>query len=118
MKLEKRIGALEDKFLGDWVVLYFADGTSQELRGPRYFLGRLVNAVGGGPDVTPHERAQLELIRRCVGAREKGNGHMVEVIQVLMVAEDEGQKLDAVRGNAPLKRPPLLYGNPSQVRSE
>jgi hypothetical protein len=35
MKFDKRIRALEARMLADPVILYLADGTTREVRGPR-----------------------------------------------------------------------------------
>lgn len=88
MNLKKRIHALESTILQDPIVLYFRDGSTRELRGPRYFMLRLFLAAHGGEDVTPWEAEQLELIRQRVSAREPGGGHMVELVAVAMIAAE------------------------------
>jgi hypothetical protein len=88
MNLKKRVKALESTLLQDPIVLYFADGSARELRGPRYFMLRLFLAAHGGEDVTPWEAEQLQLIRQCVSAREPGGGHMVELVAVALAAAE------------------------------
>jgi hypothetical protein len=83
MRIEKRIQTLESKMLSGQVILHFDDGTARTLIGPRYFLLDLfVGACGGRLD--PNQQAQLDLIRRCVSAKEPGGGRMVEAIQGLI----------------------------------
>jgi hypothetical protein len=74
MRLEKRIRALEARFLADPVMLFSADGSNQEIRGPRNFLLDLLVRACGGADVTPAHAAHLDLIRESVTAEEPGGG--------------------------------------------
>ena len=88
MKFEKRLRALEGKFLKDPVILDFADGSSQEIcRGG--FLLDLFAAALGGADLTPEQAADLGLIRQCVAAREQGGGRIIETLQALTVPAEE-----------------------------
>ena len=88
MNLKKRLKALESTLLEDPIVLCFRDGSTRELRGPRYFMLRLFVAAHGGEDVTPWEAQQLALIRQCASAREPGGAHMVELVAVAMIAAE------------------------------
>ncbi len=66
-----------------WVILHFADGSTRELSGRRYFLLDLFSgACGGG--LNPDQKAQLELIRQCVAAEEPGGGRIIEAMQSLL----------------------------------
>lgn len=76
MRFEKRIEALEAGMLSDPVILHFADGSTRELSGRRYFLLDLFSGTCGG-DLNPGQRAQLELIRKCIFAEEPVGGRMI-----------------------------------------
>jgi hypothetical protein len=88
--VERRIQALEARLSSDAVILHFADGSTQELRGPRYFLLDLINAAGR-TDISASQAAQLEAVRRSLFAEEPGGGHLTEVIRILpeFVEEEE-----------------------------
>jgi hypothetical protein len=88
MKLTRRVQALESTILRDPIVLHFADGSTCALRGPRYFMLRILKAVGDAEGATAWELEQLELIRRCVSAREPGGAHMVELVKVMLLAAE------------------------------
>ena len=84
MKLTRRVQALESTILRDPIVLHFA----RALRGPRYFMRRILKAVSYAEGATAGELEQLELIRRCVSAREPGGAHMVELVKVMLLAAE------------------------------
>lgn len=89
MKLEKRLRALERRMLSDPVVLFFEDGTTRELSGPKGFLLHLFCDTCRGAGLTPGQAEQLDLIRRSVTAREPGGGHMIEVVRCALNAPTE-----------------------------
>jgi hypothetical protein len=89
MRLEKRIRALESRLITDPVVLYFADGSTRELRGCGDFLLSLLVGACGGADLSPGQAAQLELIRQSVYAQEPGGARMTEVLRCLLHASAE-----------------------------
>jgi hypothetical protein len=93
-KLKERVDALEVTLREEWAILYFEDGTTREIRGPRGFLFRLFRATRVGPDVTPGQAEHLKLIRQCVGAREAGGAHMVDLIKCMMAAEETIRNMD------------------------
>jgi hypothetical protein len=95
MKLKKRVEALEAMSTEDYAVLYFADGTTRELSGPRGFLVELLHAVYRPEVATPQQAEQLELIRDCIGARESNGAHMVELTHVMMLAREAWLNADA-----------------------
>jgi hypothetical protein len=80
--IEKRIRALEVKTFADPIILHFADGTTREICGPRYFLPELFARVFGG-ELNPTQASYLELIRRSTWATEPGGGRIVELIRAL-----------------------------------
>jgi hypothetical protein len=82
MRLEKRIQALEAQMLSDPVVLHFADGSTESLTGPHYFLLDLLAGASSG-NLSPQQAAQLDRIRKCVFAQEPGGGRIVELMQSL-----------------------------------
>jgi len=90
MKFEKRVRALEARLISDPVVLSMPDGSQRELRGPGDFLLRLVRSVFGNANPTPEQSTQLDLIRQCVYAKERGGGHLVELLQVFLHAQADG----------------------------
>jgi hypothetical protein len=91
MRFEKRIRALEARMTTDPLVLYFADGSTRELRGPRHFLLSLLVGACGGADLSSRQAEQLDLIRQSVSAHEPGGGHMTEVLRCCLngPAKDE-----------------------------
>ena len=60
MRIEKRVRALESRFKSDPVVLYFGDGSTREIHGPRDFLLRLLVAAAWGRDLSPGQQEQLD----------------------------------------------------------
>jgi hypothetical protein len=88
MRIEKRVRALETRWIASPVTLHFADGSTRELRGPRNFLAGLFAAAYQGANRTALQAEQLELIRRAVYADEPGGGHMVELVQVMLAAAE------------------------------
>jgi hypothetical protein len=86
--MERRIEALEARLNSDPVILHFADGSTQELRGPRYFLFDLLGAVGRA-DISASQAAQLEAVRRSLWAEEPGGGRLTEVIRILPESVEE-----------------------------
>jgi hypothetical protein len=89
VRIEKRLRALESRFIKDPVVLYFADGTTREIRGHGDFLLNLVADACRGTDRGPGQAAQLDLIRQSVAAQEPGGGRLTEVIRVLLESAEE-----------------------------
>jgi hypothetical protein len=90
MRLEKRIQALEAQMLSDPVVLHFADGSTESLTGPRYFLLDLLSGASSG-NLSLQQAAQLDRIRKCVFAQEPGGGRMVELMQSVMGSVEESE---------------------------
>jgi len=89
VKLEKRLRALERRMLSDPVVLFFADGTTQELHGTKDFLLRLSSDLCRGVNLSAEQTAQLDMIRDSVAAQEPGGGHMIEVVRCALNAQTE-----------------------------
>jgi phosphosulfolactate synthase (CoM biosynthesis protein A) len=83
MKIEKRIRALEARMSSDPVVLHFADGSTRELRGQRYFLLDLIGVACRGADISASQAAQLEAVRQSLWAEEPDGGRLTEVIRIL-----------------------------------
>ncbi|MGA2144102.1 MAG: hypothetical protein ABSH49_03975 [Bryobacteraceae bacterium] len=98
MKFEKRIRALEARFLGDPVILYFADGSTREICGRGDYLLDLLAGACGGADLSPSQAEQLELIRESVAAQEPGGGHMIELLRIVPGQAEERSSLAPVRG--------------------
>lgn len=88
MRFEKRIRALEARFIADSVVLHFADGSTREICGPGDYLLSLMRGACGG-DMNPQQVVQLNLIRQSVAAQEPGGGHMVELLRSLLTGPAE-----------------------------
>src|SRR5450755_2054384 len=84
MRIEGRIRKLEKKMTSSPLILYFADGSAREIRGPKYFLLDLVCAMNRNP--TPTQAEQLELIRSATYADEPGGGRLTELIKALTPA--------------------------------
>jgi hypothetical protein len=96
MKLDRRLRVLESRVLGDCVILHFADGSTREIRGPRYFLGGLVAVSSLGIHRTPLQSEQLALIRESVDAEGPGR-HLVELIRILLAPPDAPATVCTVR---------------------
>ena len=73
----------------DSIILYFTDGSVQELRGPRYFILRLFMAVLQRK-ASPRQAELLDLIRQSVGSQETGGGYMVDVVRIALAAVENG----------------------------
>ena len=84
MRVEKRVRALEARYIKDPVVLYFADGSTTELRGHGDFLLRLIAAACSGGELKPEQAKLLDLVRRSVGALEPGGARMTEVLRCVL----------------------------------
>jgi hypothetical protein len=89
MRLEKRIRALEARMIADPVILHFADGSTEEIRGPGDFLLSFFAGAFGGVELSPAQTAQLQLIRQSVDAEEPGGGSMVELLRALLNSPSE-----------------------------
>lgn len=99
IKLEKRLRELENKLLANRVTLYFGDGSTRQILGDTdYLIDLLISASGGGQRDCGHA-ADLELIRSCVKSKEANGGHMVELIQCLLIepAEEAGCDIQSER---------------------
>jgi hypothetical protein len=81
MKLEKRVQALEARWIADPVMLHFADGSTREIPGSGDYLLNFFIAVCGEKDLTPGQRKQVEWVRQCVGATQPGGGYMIELLR-------------------------------------
>ena len=77
MRVEKRVRALEARYIKDPVVLYFADGSTAEVCGHGDFLLRLLAAAAWGGDLSPGQQEQLDLIRASVDSVEPDGGPSV-----------------------------------------
>lgn len=88
MKIESRVRKLEAKIISAPIVLAFADGTTQEIRGPRDFILELLCGFSAGT-LSLDQAEQLELIRRSESAIEPGNGRMVQLVRALMAGPNE-----------------------------
>lgn len=84
MRVEKRVRALEARYIKDPVVLYFADGSTAEICGHGDFLLRLVADTCSGGELKPEQAKQLDLVRRSVGAQEPGGARMIEVLRCFL----------------------------------
>ena len=84
MRVEKRVRALETRYVREPVILTFPDGTTAELRGHGDFLLRLLADFCAGAELRPEQVAQLDLIRRSSGAREPGGARMTEVLRCVL----------------------------------
>ena len=84
MRVEKRVRALEARYIKDPVVLYFADGSTTEICGHGDFLLRLLADTCSGGELKPEQAKQLDLVRRSVGAQEPGGARMIEVLRCFL----------------------------------
>ena len=73
----------------DSIILYFTDGSVQELRGRRHFILRLFVAVLQRK-ASPRQAELLDLIRQSVGSQESGRGYMVDVVRIALAAVENG----------------------------
>jgi hypothetical protein len=91
MKFERRLRQLETKLISEPVILFFADGSTRELRGGGDFVLRLFRGVFGSANLGPTQNDQLNLIRRCIGSKEPSAGRLVELLHCFLCAQDDGQ---------------------------
>jgi hypothetical protein len=85
MRLEKRVRALEARFLADPVILYFADGSTREICGrPDYLLRLFCDACYGG-DLSPRQVAELDLIRDSASAGGASCAQMTQLIRCFLL---------------------------------
>ena len=84
MRLEKRIRALEARFISDPVILYFADGSTREICGRADYLLRLCCVACYGGELSPRQAAELDLIRDSVGAGGASCFRMTELIRCFL----------------------------------
>ena len=91
MRVEKRVRALEARYIKDPVVLYFADGSTAEVCGHGDFLLNLVADACSGGELKPEQAKQTDLVRRSVGAREPGGGRLTEVLRCVLDGPVETQ---------------------------
>jgi hypothetical protein len=93
MTIERRIRALEAKMKMEAVVLHCSDNSTQELRGRGDFLLRLLRGVCGRADLNAGQAEQLEFIRKCVGSKAAGGGHLIELLHCLLHAQADAALL-------------------------
>jgi hypothetical protein len=84
MRFDRRIRALERRFLADPVILCFADGSTREICGRADYLLRLFCAACGGEDLSSRQAAELDLIRDSVGAGGASCARMTELIRCFL----------------------------------
>jgi hypothetical protein len=84
MRFEKRIRALEARLVSDPVILHFLDGSTKEIRGHGDFLSDLFAGACSGVQLSPVQKAQLELIRTAARAEEPGGGRMIELLNSIL----------------------------------
>jgi hypothetical protein len=84
MRLDARLRKLEARVSWDPIVLYFADGSTREIRGPGDYLLELFAGAFGGANLSPRQAEHVDLILRCAHSEEPGGGRMVEVMQALL----------------------------------
>jgi hypothetical protein len=85
MRFEKRVRALEARFLADPVILYFADGSRREICGRADYLLKLFYAACYGGDLSPRQVAELDLIRNSVGEGGASCAHMTQIIRCFLL---------------------------------
>ena len=91
MRVEKRVRALEARYIKDPVVLYFADGSTAEVCGHGDFLLRLLADTCSGGELKPEKAKRLDLVRRSVGALEPGGARLTELLRCVLEGSVETQ---------------------------
>ena len=81
MKLHQRLEALEKRFVSEPTLLFMADGKTVSLTGPNAYVLTLLGLITHPERATPTQAAHLNLIEKCVGSKEPGGSHLVELIQ-------------------------------------
>jgi hypothetical protein len=89
MRFEKRVRALEARFLADPVILYFADGSAREIFGRSDYLLRLFCDACYGGDLSPKQAAELDLIRDSVSAGGASCAQMTQLIRCFLLGPAE-----------------------------
>jgi len=87
--LEKRLRALEARFMPEPIVLFFEDGTTREIRASARFLLSIMADRSKGVELGPRQAETLELIRRSVAAEEPGEAHFTDLVRMYANAPDE-----------------------------
>jgi len=89
MRLEKRVRALEARMLADPVILYFADGSTNEICGRADYLLKLFCTACYGGDLSPRQVSELDLIRESVGEGGASCARMTEIIRCFLLGPAE-----------------------------
>jgi hypothetical protein len=89
MRFEKRVRALEARFLADPVILYFADGSTKEICGRADYLLRLFYDACYGGDLSPRQVVELDLIRDSVSAGGASCAQMTQLIRCFLLGPAE-----------------------------
>ena len=85
MKFGKRIRALEARLIADdLVILYFPDGSTQQICGRSDYLLHLFCGACDGADLSAGEAAHLDLIRESVAVHEPGGGRITELLRSVL----------------------------------
>jgi hypothetical protein len=81
MKMHARIDRLEVKFVSEPTILFMPDGKEVSIAGPKDYLLTLYGLCSTRELASKEQARQLDLIKRCVRAKEPGGSRIVELMQ-------------------------------------
>ena len=89
MKFQRRLDALEGKFIAEPTVLLMQDGSTVAINGHGDYLLELLGVSTGNKPISAEQARQLDLIRHCKSSKEPGGAHMVELIRCFLLGPVE-----------------------------
>jgi hypothetical protein len=81
MKMHTCLDRLEEKFISEPTILYMPDGKEISIAGPKDYLLTLCGLCSKRELATKEQAEQLDLIQRCVFAKEPGGSRLVELMR-------------------------------------
>jgi len=85
MNLRRRLEALEKRLISEPTLLFMPGGRTASIPGRSEYLLKLLFVAARGANISPEQAAQLDLIRRSIGAIESGGGRLIEVIRCCLL---------------------------------
>jgi len=85
MNRERRLLALEERFITEPTILTMPDGSTVTLTGRGDYLLQLFADATRGNEIAPAQAAQLDLIRRSTDSKEPGGSRFAELIRCVLL---------------------------------
>jgi hypothetical protein len=80
MKMRTRLDRLKVKFISEPTILFMPDGKEVSIAGPKDYLLTLYGLCQQPELATKEQAKQLDLIKRCVFAKEPGASRLTELM--------------------------------------